>query len=316
MNVGENYNNDTEKDTHFNMHGIKVISKLYDKNARGSGKSPLVLLHGYAIGSLFFYRNLLGLSSHHFNGVVYALDMLGWGLSSRPRFELKEKGQGLDGEVDMTEQFFVESLEAWRKAHNLDKMTLCGHSMGGYFSIAYAEKYPKHVDSLILLSPVGVPHEKKELFDEKGIPWSHNLILKSGKFLWNRGITPSKFVRSLPEAQGRNLVGNQIERKFPDISLEERKFLIDYSYTNFALPASGEDCLNKVFKPFAYAKRPTISRIPYLKVKNVTFIYGENDWMDYTGGLDVHRTCQQLKEAGKNDVPRTKVLTVKDAGEC
>jgi pimeloyl-ACP methyl ester carboxylesterase len=29
-------------------------------------------------------------------------------------------------------------------------MILCGHSLGGYLSFAYAERYPQHVDRLIL----------------------------------------------------------------------------------------------------------------------------------------------------------------------
>jgi cardiolipin-specific phospholipase len=41
-------------------------------------------------------------------------------------------------------------MEAWRKVQGLNKMILCGHSLGGYLSFAYAERYPQHVDRLIL----------------------------------------------------------------------------------------------------------------------------------------------------------------------
>jgi len=311
INSCENYNTDKEFDNDLVMHGIKVTSNTFDKDT----SFPLVLLHGYANGSLYFYRNLLGLSKHHFNGEVYALDMLGWGLSSRPKYKLDNGKKQLENEIDMTEEFFVESLEAWRKANNLEKMILGGHSMGGYFSVAYTEKYPQHVDRLILISPVGVPHLKEDILDRKDIPWKYKVMGKCAKKLWITGYTPSGLVRSLPESQSRKIVGKYVEKRLPAITCpEERKHLTDYLYTNAALPASGENCLNKFLNPFGYAKRPTVDRIPHLKVKNVSFIYGEKDWMDSAGGLEVKEICQKLKGDGKNNIPNIQVLEVKDAG--
>ncbi len=40
--------------------------------------------------------------------------------------------------VTEAEAFFIDSLEDWRQKMGLDKMTLVGHSLGAYFSIAYA----------------------------------------------------------------------------------------------------------------------------------------------------------------------------------
>lgn len=53
--------------------------------------------------------------------------------------------------------FFVDSLEEWRKAVGVERMHLLGHSWGGYLSTHYAAKHPERVASLILLSPWGVP---------------------------------------------------------------------------------------------------------------------------------------------------------------
>lgn len=41
----------------------------------------------------------------------------------------------------------------------LEKMTLVGHSLGAYFSVVYALKYPTRVNKLVLLSPAGVPRD-------------------------------------------------------------------------------------------------------------------------------------------------------------
>ncbi len=39
----------------------------------------------------------------------------------------------------------------------LEKMTLIGHSLGVYLTVAYALRHPARVNKLVLLSPAGVP---------------------------------------------------------------------------------------------------------------------------------------------------------------
>jgi hypothetical protein len=89
------------------VHGVHLESKTSET----SHPTPLVLLHGYMNGSSYFYRNLVGLSGCFQS--VYSLDMLGWGLSSRPKFNL------IDDSVETPEVFFVESLEStWNDTFN------------------------------------------------------------------------------------------------------------------------------------------------------------------------------------------------------
>lgn len=59
-----------------------------------------------------------------------------------------------DGDSNsMTMDNFVEDLEGIRKAFNLEKMNLMGHSWGGLVAMFYAVKYPEHLASLILVNP-------------------------------------------------------------------------------------------------------------------------------------------------------------------
>lgn len=51
------------------------------------------------------------------------------------------------------ENHFIDSLEDWRKKIGLEKMTLAGHSLGGYFATCYSKKYPERVEKLYLISP-------------------------------------------------------------------------------------------------------------------------------------------------------------------
>ena len=67
------HDTDTEECNKYSLHGVKVINKQLESTTTTDKPAPLVLLHGYANGSLYFYRNLMGLSSHFSS--VYALDM-------------------------------------------------------------------------------------------------------------------------------------------------------------------------------------------------------------------------------------------------
>jgi cardiolipin-specific phospholipase len=269
--------------------------------------------------------------------------MYGWGLSSRPNFDIDQ----LEGDVQFTtnvidretakrvasaEKFFVESLESWRKHNNIPKMTLSGHSMGGYLSVAYAEKYPEHVERLILLSPVGVPEKKPEddhLFTS--LPFYVRGIFKTVRYMFECGITPGGFLRSLPNSKSRAMVDGYISRRLPSIQCDEEKAKLgEYLYQNSMLPGSGEYCLSHILTSGAFARLPLVNRIADIKSENengieVHFIFGERDWMDHKGGIDAQRLCYQkrvevMKEQQASQVarislpPRVFVHGVHDAG--
>ena len=57
--------------------------------------------------------------------------------------------------------------------------------------------------------------------------------------------------------------------------------------TNSISEHSGEYGLQRLLTPNAFAKEPTVHRIQDLKVDHISFLYGEVDWMDASGGLQV-----------------------------
>ena len=310
-------------DEDHKIHGISVTNKrTVDTDEE---HAPLVLLHGYCNGSLYFYRNFMGLSHYHFPR-IFALDMYGWGLSSRPTFDLTKLEADIQHaaedckdtiktkkKVTSAEKFFVESLESWRKHNNLSKMILAGHSMGGYLSVAYAEKYPQHVERLILLSPVGVPEKKEE--DEHlfhSLPLYVRGIFKTVRYMFDCGITPGAFLRSLPYSKSKSMVDSYITNRLPSIECEqERASLGEYLYQNSMLPGSGEYCLSHILTSSAFARLPLVKRISDIKSEDgkgmeVHFIFGENDWMDYRGGIEAQRLCIQKRQQilkGQSELP-------------
>ena len=265
-------------DEHYLIHG------LVTKNENAEEKTPLVLLHGYLNGGAYFYRNLRGLS--HFFQRIHAIDMLGWGLSSRPKFQLLEKS------TKAAEDFFVESLEAWRKMNQIDRMILGGHSMGGYLAVAYCERFPERVEKLILISPVGVPHESEEAIEMRKARLNSSLQTRAMAgfygLLYDQLYSIGDIARALPTTTSRSYIERYVTHRMPSIvDVNEQKAITDYLYENASLPGSGEYVLHYTLGPFAYAKQPLLDRIPKLKVSKISFLYGVSDWMDPVGGLQV-----------------------------
>ena len=136
------------KDRALNEFSVERLGEETDEN--------MVMLHGYGAGLGFFYKNFEGLSRVP-GWKVYALDLLGMGRSSRPPFKVHSKDR--QKSITEAENWFIDALEEWRIQKKIDRFTLLGHSLGGYMAVAYALKYPGHLNKLVLASPVGIPED-------------------------------------------------------------------------------------------------------------------------------------------------------------
>lgn len=286
--------NHDNKTADYTMHSIRVTSDT-DNNKQSSSTSaqaPLVLLHGYMNGGAYFYRNLNTLSRYF--STVHAVDLLGWGLSSRPRWPRHAKMS-----PRAAEDVFVESLEAWRAAHpNLDRMVLTGHSMGGYLAVAYAERYPHRVERLILLSPAGVPAETAQRRAQQeqmmqSASWRFRMLIYTWRTLFACNMTPGHVLRALPTQRAQRMVHGYLQARIPALAdADERQAVADYLHLNSILPGSGEYWVTACLRANLMAKQPLLPRIAQLGgVKSITFLYGAHDWMDPSGGLAVQEAC-------------------------
>ena len=320
---------------HYVLHGIHVQSSSTTTPA--PIQTPLVLLHGYMNGGVYFYRNFHTLSRYFQN--VHALDLLGWGASSRPPFPSIQTNDHNNNHINTPEEqalqsirnaedFFVESLEAWRKQQKLDKMILAGHSMGGYLSVAYCERYPQHVERLILISPVGVPSEPTDPQEIMGGRYVERQQTLLGQFYLHvfQNSSIGQVLRLLPASASLDRVRLYVGRRLYFDNPTEQAFLGDYLYHSNTLPGSGEYCLPHFLHPSVFAKDPLVHRIPKLldstkSLKSVAFLYGQQDWMDVTGGLQVQDTIMNQKNKNsntsydkKNDDAAVSVYSISRAG--
>lgn len=194
------------------------------------------------------------------------------GRSARVPFVVKAKRDDIDGRVREAETFFVESLEEWRQKMGLEKMTLIGHSLGGYLSVVYALRYPTRVSKLILVSPAGVPRDpnstetpSREVDSTNGSatdsaePASEGKVneLRSGQraeqrkqsntrklftYLWEEGWSPFQVVRSTM-FWGPKLVGKYSSRRFIGLNTDDTKAMHEYILNITLAKGSGEYCI-------------------------------------------------------------------------
>uniref|UniRef100_A0A1B0GMC7 AB hydrolase-1 domain-containing protein n=1 Tax=Phlebotomus papatasi TaxID=29031 RepID=A0A1B0GMC7_PHLPP len=123
-----------------------------------SPKTPLVLLHGLGSGVGLWILNLDSFAEHR---PVYAIDILGFGRSSRPKFST---------DAQKAEQQLVASIEEWRREMKLNEMILLGHSMGGFLAASYAISHPDRVKHLILADPWGFSEKPADIASKYNIP--------------------------------------------------------------------------------------------------------------------------------------------------
>ena len=153
------------KNRALNEFSVERVGEQTDQN--------LVMLHGYGAGLGFFYKNFEGLSRVE-GWKVYALDLMGMGRSTRPPFRIHSKDR--QDSITEAENWFIDALEEWRIQRKIDRFTLLGHSLGGYMAVAYALKYPGHLNKLVLASPVGIPEDPYAVNAEMPEPSESTLI--------------------------------------------------------------------------------------------------------------------------------------------
>ncbi len=107
----------------------------------GVGEKCVVLLHGY-LESMYVWDDFAPLLTPSVR--VITVDIPGHGIS-----EVK-------GEVH-TMEMVADVLHEMLKSLEIERVTMVGHSMGGYVALAFCARYPEQLDGVVLLSSTPNP---------------------------------------------------------------------------------------------------------------------------------------------------------------
>uniref|UniRef100_A0A8D8KAQ5 1-acylglycerol-3-phosphate O-acyltransferase ABHD5 n=1 Tax=Culex pipiens TaxID=7175 RepID=A0A8D8KAQ5_CULPI len=245
-------------------------------NNEESKRVPILMLHGLGAGVALWVLNLDELAQHR---TVYAIDILGFGRSSRPSFS---------DDAMVAEKQLVKSIDEWRKEMGLKEMILLGHSMGGFLAASYALSYPDRVKHLILADPWGFPEKPKDVERPKKIPmWARAIVTAS------KPLNPLWILRFFGPL-GSWLVGKtrpDILRKFSGV-VTNPDDIPNYIHQCNAQSPTGESAFHTMMQDFGWAKNPMINRVQDMKsTVPITFLYGARSWVDNSPG----ETIKQLR---------------------
>ncbi|MEE6466184.1 hypothetical protein FKM82_006864 [Ascaphus truei] len=248
--------------------GNKIWTLSFIQTA--SNKTPLVLLHGFGGGVGLWALNFEELCRDR---TVYAIDILGFGLSSRPHFE---------GNAEKAEEQFVQSIEEWRIALGLEKLIFLGHNLGAFLASAYSLKYPSQVKSLILVEPWGFP-DRPDNAEERPIP------------IWIKAV--GAMLSPFNPLAGLRLAGplglSLVQRLRPDFkkkysSMFDDDTVTEYIYHCNAQTPSGETAFRNMTVPYGWAQRPMLQRIDRMHLDiPITVIYGARSCIDGNSGSTI-----------------------------
>lgn len=152
---------------------IQVNQADVSYREEGNGE-PILLIHGFC-GSLGYWENVFEELAQ--TNQVIALDLPGHGESAV---------QGNVKEIDQYATFIKDFIDALK----IDQVTMFGHSLGGYITLAFAEKYSDRLKGFSLIHSTAYPDSQEA---KEGRDASVNKIDTEGMELFVNGLVPKLF---------------------------------------------------------------------------------------------------------------------------
>ncbi|MCE2717028.1 MAG: proline iminopeptidase-family hydrolase [Pseudomonadota bacterium] len=150
---------------------------------------PLIILHGGpGLDQGYLLPHMATLAKKH---QVVFYDQRGSGRSTFPHID----------EQHITTDQFVEDLESLRKALGFAKITLVGHSWGGFLAMKYAIKYSTNLNKLVVMNSLPITssgiHDLVEAVEERVKPSAEEIekTLDSDEFEAGDPDTVSRYYR-------------------------------------------------------------------------------------------------------------------------
>jgi pimeloyl-ACP methyl ester carboxylesterase len=131
----------------------------------GSNGSPIILIHGLGGFKEMWRSNISSLAGHH---RVYAMDLIGFGLSEKPS-------------IAYSLTLFTQFLCSFMEELNITQASLVGNSLGGAIALDFAIQYPDKVDKLVLVDSAGLGREIHPLFRLVSLPILGELLMRPSR---------------------------------------------------------------------------------------------------------------------------------------
>jgi pimeloyl-ACP methyl ester carboxylesterase len=126
-------------------HTITFKGKRINYQDEGKGENTLVLLHGFMNDLRVWQDYVLS----YMNEIrVIAIDLIGHGES-----EVVDEISTMEEQADMVKEVLDKC--------DIKKCVMCGHSMGGFITLAFAEKYPQYLKGFVLLHSQAIADSDK-----------------------------------------------------------------------------------------------------------------------------------------------------------
>jgi pimeloyl-ACP methyl ester carboxylesterase len=133
---------------------------------QGKGKTNVVLLHGF-LESLEIWKEYSAALAKSFT--VISIDLLGHG-----------KSECIGYAHSMEEM--AEAVNAVLKDLDVRKAVFVGHSLGGYVTLAFAEKYPDKMKGLCMFNSTAAPDSEQKKEDRlralEVVKYNHEIFIK------------------------------------------------------------------------------------------------------------------------------------------
>ncbi|GAM24782.1 hypothetical protein SAMD00019534_079570 [Acytostelium subglobosum LB1] len=276
--------------TPFEQKMVKVGEYQINTIKAGKGE-PLLLIHGYGAGVGFWCANIDFLAQHY---TVYAIDLLGFGRSSRPDVsDLKTSEEA--------ENLWITSIHGWSEQVGLEKFNLLGHSLGGYISTCFTLRHPEKVKSLVLADAWGFAERPSNYEDRISLPFKLLFKFVSPEVPLSMLRTFGPFGQDLIYKCRQDLL-NKFQHIFPDDGMQNNTThpnrVAQYIYhANAREPATGECLFGLLTLPYGWAANPLINRIKAIHPSiDVTLMYGSNTWIDHNTGVILKEKMDNIKD--------------------
>ena len=167
----------------------------------GGEGSPVILIHGVGAGVFDWKFTVDPLSQHH---RVYALDMVGFGHSDKPK-------------TNYTLDYYVDFLEHFMDALQLNRASLVGQCFGGGTALGLTIQSPERIEKLVLANSaslgketgfaakvvLSLPFFLLEFFSRptrRRVRWGWKAWVYDSRFITDELVDEAYHVRNMPGA--------------------------------------------------------------------------------------------------------------------